>query len=452
MGREGSRAVGVRMFVTGLKLCFAVTLSMIMLVCKTQAGGFELQTQSTHMLGMSNAGNGVGNTISSMFWNPAATAAASSGITTDTSVIFNFVDQEISGDVSGGVAAALAGTDSSIEQGENAVSSAAYITWRGTIDPDLVLGLSVTSPFGFKSDVDNDNWVGQLHSQSAELISLNVTPSFSYDIAPGITIGAGMQFQHLDIKDLTTSLAPLSTLAVIPGADKAVMEADGYGYGFTAGITLQPTKRAKIGVGFRSSIQHKLRGSIEVPGLGGAPTTVSTIDAKIDLPEKVTGSLQYEFSPAFRGYGTVEWTNWSRLDTVSVKNQQLFLSSPAGNTVATLDLNWDDGWFFALGGEYDISKKLTLRGGIAYEISPVQDPSQRLLQIADSDRFIIGTGATYNMTSATSLNFSYNHIFFKDGNVDRDPLVALAPINTTNFKGSTDTSVDIFSVGWKTQW
>ena len=55
----------------------------------------------------------------------------------------------------------------------------------------------------------------------------------------------------------------------------------------------------------------------------------------------------------------------------------------AGETVANFDFRWRDGWLFALGGEYDWSPDLTLRTGVAYEVSPVDGATTRLVQDPD---------------------------------------------------------------------
>ena len=39
----------------------------------------------------------------------------------------------------------------------------------------------------------------------------------------------------------------------------------------------------------------------------------------------------------------------------------------------TLPFQYKDGWFFSGGAEYKWTDRLTVRGGIGYEISPVKD-------------------------------------------------------------------------------
>jgi long-chain fatty acid transport protein len=129
--------------------------------------------------------------------------------------------------------------------------------------------------------------------------------------------------------------------------------------------------------------------------------------------------------------------------------QAPLLGIPAGAAGANLDFQWRDGWLFAVGGEYDWSPMLTLRTGIAYEISPVDGPTTRLVQDPDSDRVWASIGASYKWSADTRFDFSYSHVFFEDD----------APFNrvgasfpTPPLLGTADVSMDIISVGYKIVW
>lgn len=63
-----------------------------------------------------------------------------------------------------------------------------------------------------------------------------------------------------------------------------------------------------------------------------------------------------------------------------------------GANISVLDFEWNDGWFIALGGEWDYASRLTLRAGAAYEISPIRNATQRKINVADSDRVWLSAG------------------------------------------------------------
>ncbi len=77
---------------------------------------------------------------------------------------------------------------------------ASYAAWR--YDSRTVFALSINSQFGLGTEPDNPNWAGQVHSRTAKLFSINATPTVSYDIAPGVTVAGGVQFQYIDLQAL----------------------------------------------------------------------------------------------------------------------------------------------------------------------------------------------------------------------------------------------------------
>jgi long-chain fatty acid transport protein len=121
---------------------------------------------------------------------------------------------------------------------------------------------------------------------------------------------------------------------------------------------------------------------------------------------------------------------------------------PPGATVAELDFKWDDGWLFALGGEYDWSPALTLRAGVGYEISPIQSATSRLVQVPDNNHTWVSVGASYKTGANSSIDFAYSHIFYEDDAPFRQfPASTLAP--APPLVGTADVSIDYVSVSWR---
>ncbi len=115
---------------------------------------------------------------------------------------------------------------------------------------------------------------------------------------------------------------------------------------------------------------------------------------------------------------------------------------PGGGELA-IEANWEDGYFLSGGLEYDYSDKLTIRGGVAYEWSPIQEAEQRLAYVPDSDRVWLSAGATYKWNEQTSIDLAYTHIFVEDSDINRV---------TTTYQGDVESSVDIIGVSVKTKW
>lgn len=394
------------------------------------SGGFEVREQSSYFQGVSFAGAAAGgNNLSSIFWNPAASAYVGYGLVTDSSYSLLSVKSEINATGLSNVPPGVnCGTfDCSVDIGGAALVPASYMAYR--MDSRTVFALAMNSQFGTSIKPDNREWIGQLHARSAKLFSFNANPSASYEIAPGLAVGVGLQVQFLDLMHLRSA----SNLAV-PTDVSNTLSGDDIGVGFTAGINWRPNPGTSIGLGYRSSIKHTLDGSLSGPAVGGGSVPIT---ADVTTPDKVTFSFSQAVNPAFRVMGTVEWTKWSELGVVPI--------DPVG---LRLDFQWHDGWLFALGGEWNINPKLTLRAGAAYEISPVQDPTERLVQIPDADRIWASIGGTYQYSDTVAVNFGYSHVFVQDATLQRNLTTGTPP---TLF-ADTKSSVDVFSVGLTMKW
>lgn len=389
------------------------------------AGGFGIE-QSAYYQGMSFAGAAAGGgSLSSLSWNPATANFAGKDLTFESSYSVILMSADLTVTNPG---AQLVTGPAETEMGRNALIGASYATWR--LDNKMVLALSLTSPFGLGTKAKNQDWVGSLEGVTTSLFNLNAAPILSYEIAHGVTVAAGLQVDYFDLQRQT--------------AGTATLRADDTNVGFVAGIDFAPSPDTSIGIGFRSAVNHTLEGHLTVAGAGEAP-----IKASIILPEMLSLGVRQSLSPTTRLTAEVEWVNWSRLNVIPIVLQAPLLGIPAGAAGANLDFQWRDGWLFALGGEYDWSRALTLRTGVAYEISPVDGPTTRIVQDPDSNRVWASIGASYKWSADTRFDFSYSHVFFED-NAPFDRVGASFP--TPPLLGTADVSMDIISVGYKIVW
>ena len=408
--------------VTGKTLSMAMAFVAVGVTATSAfAGGFAVREQSASLMGAAFAGAAAGGDLSSAFWNPAAFGIAENGLTTQSAYSAIFADTELS---NGSTNLPIGGaTSTTIDK--IGVLSASYAAYR--LNDQLVLGLSMNSPFGLSTEPDNENWIGRVHSREAEMLTFNAAPTLAYEISQGVHIAAGLQLEYAKLK-LWSSASPF-----VPSPSSSIKVDDTIGVGFTAGILLKPAAGTSVGLGFRSSIEHNLEGRFTSPLGLSLP-----VKATLETPEMVTFSISQAVSNAMRVMGTVEWSNWSRVDRIPV----------VGLPGAVIDANWDDGWLVSGGLEYDYMPGLTLRGGVGYEKSPIREPAQRLVQLPDSDRIWVGIGASYRYSEATTLDFSYAHVFFDDEHLTRGALANPAFV----LNADVENSANIVSVGMRTRW
>lgn len=402
-----------------LKAGVAAT-AMLLSAGAASAGGFAPHEQSSVFLGSAFAGSAAGGALSSMFWNPAALGQFD-GINSDSSYSLIMPDTVIT--ATGGFLAGRGDSRSSGDIGDTAILPASYFSYQ--LNDQIVLGMGVNAPFGLTTDGDY-GWDGSVLARESKITTYNFTPTVSYRVAPGVLVGAGLQVQYIDaqLRQASVLLDPSSATAAIKGDD--------VGFGFTAGILISPMDGTSIGLGYRSKIEHDLEGSFHVSGV----PFKDSVTANIELPEIVTLSLRQQMAPAWTLLGTVEWTNWSRLPQLAVNCGSGAVLCPSGGI--TLPLGWDDGWFFSAGLEHAYSEKLTLRGGVAYEISPIDSDEGRTTRVPDADRFWLTAGASYKYNENTTIDVSYAHVFVED---------ATTVQAEGNFVGDVESSADIISVG-----
>ena len=407
-------------------LFFASTVvAMAAEIATAKAGGFAVRGQSAYGEGSSFAGMAApGDSISSMFWNPAAVTTATS-MTVEGNVTAVFPRSELDVDPSRSTLSAFGITGSGGNVGEVGIVPATY--FAVSLTDEFYFGMSVTAPYGFGTTSDVP-WVGMFSHLDAETTSINVTPVAGIKFNDMISIAVGMQVQYFDV-DIETALAPTA----VPPRQR--LQGDATDVGLVAGVTLTPFDGTTIGIGYRSAIEYSLDGSqsFDIPvvtSIGTIPAGTYPISADVTLPETVSVGVRQRINDAFTVMVGMEWTNWSRIQTVP------FVGSPAGTN---LPLNFDDGWFFSLGGEYEFNPNLTLRAGLGYEIAPTTD-EDRSMRLADADRIFASIGASYNWNDHLSIDLGYSHLFVDDAPVDE----TTAGIR---YAGTAESSADVFSLG-----
>ncbi|WP_157014643.1 OmpP1/FadL family transporter [Mesorhizobium xinjiangense] len=398
--------------------------AMVAGIATADAGGFAVREQSAYGQGSSFAGMAApGDSISSMFWNPAAVTIVD-GIVVEGNVTGIFPRSKLDVEPTRSTLAPL-GFGNGGNVGEIGVVPTAYFAMP--VNDRLYFGLSINAPYGLATTSDAP-WVGMISHLEAEAVSFNATPIVGVKINDMLSIAVGLQVQYFDV-DIKSALAPIA------GPPKQRVSGDDWGIGFVAGLTFTPMDGTTIGIGYRSMIKQSLEGtqSFDIPVGGGlVPAGSYPIGADIDLPETISVGLRQRITESFTMMAGMEWTNWSRIQTVP------FEGSPVG---ADLALNYEDGWFFSLGGEYKYNPELTLRAGVGYEIAPTED-EHRSIRLPDADRIWASVGASYDWNEKLSLDLGYSHLFVDDGPIDE----TTAGIR---YAGTAEGSVDIISVGFR---
>ena len=131
------------------------------------------------------------------------------------------------------------------------------------------------------------------------------------------------------------------------------LNGDDWAYGWNAGAIVQPLAGTRLGVAYRSEIDHTLRGDVDfsaddagiadfIRGASGAFTDTDG-DVSVTTPATLSFGVHQDLTERVAVMAEAQWTDWSVFDQLTVK-----FDNPAQPDNVTEE-EWEDTWFFALG-------------------------------------------------------------------------------------------------------
>jgi long-chain fatty acid transport protein len=425
----------------------ALTISTASLLSSAPAlaAGFALLEQSASRLGTAFSGTAAAaDDATTIYYNPAGMARltqseallALSGIDIG-SEFRNRNSQAALGQPLGG-----SGGDAG---GWNAVPSA-YLAVPAS--KDLVFGFALNAPFGLKLEYE-PGWMGRFQALNSEIKTYNLNPAVSWRVNDWLSIGAGVNYQRLQA-ELTNSvnytaaigqglqqlvaagsLSPAAVptlLAANTGLEgHARVRGDDSAWGYNVGVLFSLSADTRLGLAYRSSIEYDLRGSARftVPAItnltGAAIVTAASVPGgalapgpvrvALEVPDSATASLSHRIG-SIELLADVAWTGWSSV-------QELRVVRDSGTTLSVTPEEWRDTWRYALGATYKMSDSWKLRGGVAYDETPVPDAT-RTARLPDADRKWLAAGAQWMPADGTLIDFGYAHLFSNDVSMNQD--------------------------------
>ena len=186
------------------------------------------------------------------------------------------------------------------------------------LNPNMWLGMSLNSLHsGFQKTSLMLGAGAITRPNGALLATYNAAPSFAFRINDWISVGTGAQIQY--------AKANVSFGLPDPSAKLVDLRGTGMGYGATAGVTLTPTPTTTIGLGWRSAINQKIDGELGLERSGATLHIWWQFNTTVKLPDIVSLGIRQRVDQRWTLMGTVEWTNWSRIGTLTVSQ---FSGSP----------------------------------------------------------------------------------------------------------------------------
>lgn len=407
-----------------LKLAAAATLSAA-LSSAAVAGGFMLTEQSVAGLGRAYAGAGiVGDDLSAVWYNPAGMSLLS-GTAVQMGAVVADLDLPV--------------TTESGEK-ENGRKHGVpvpnmYIVHQ--IKDDMWFGFGITVPYGMATEY-NPDWKLSDKGMNAEVKTFDFNPNIAVKLTDTLSFGAGVSLQYVTAQFESTKTTDAGQMRVR-------LNADGWAWGGNLGFMWQPTETVRVGLAYRSQVNHKADGYLKTSVSSGNQTMNFMSNdghAEMSGPHTITLTGTWKATDALRLSGLVRWANWSSFDklpisggslrsatTVAAKvraaayieanhitdpelQQQVVAKAIAENATnkTSPEYHWKDSWLFTVGADYDINEQVTVRGGVGYEISPVDDDKYRSATIPDTDRLWLSMGATWHASKNLQGDFGIAYL------------------------------------------
>lgn len=400
------------------------------------AAGFMLTEQSAGSLGRAYAGAGVdGTDLSGVYYNPA-TMVLHKG----TALQAGFVGIGLNLD--------YVGEDGTTANGRNKSQAIPHGYFVHQINDKVWFGLGMTVPFGMGTEYDDD-WAGNEHGISATILTFDLNPNFAFKLSEKFSVGFGasIQYAQADLK-IRNALGQSNGQTL---SAESEIDADSIAWGWNVGMMWSPVENFRMGLSYRSKIKHDAEGdftldraklgSMDVSGdqligmgdqlMQSDPETAMLLKtlgnvlnqqsfdgfATVTAPAWAMASVAWDVNDLVSLYGTFRWTDWSSFD-------QLDITTNVDGVGGSIKNKWRDTYLGSVGMDLRLTDWWTLRGGIAYESSPIANPRTRTAIIPDADRwwFAIGSSFKWSDTFQTDVSFAHLHgvhernLYDSDGN------------------------------------
>ena len=434
---------------------FATGATLLAVGATAHGSGFALLEQSGSRLGTAFAGTAAAaDDATTIFYNPAGmvrlerteVAAAISGVAI-SSEFRNRNSQPALGQPLG-----VEGGDA----GDWNPLAAAYVAVP--ITEGLAAGFAFNVPFGLKLEYDDD-WMGRFQSLESEIKTYNFNPALAFRLNEHMSLGFGLNYQRMQaqltnavnytavIGSVSPALVPLN-----PGlAGHLVVRGDDAEWGFNAGVLFEFTPDTRLGLSYRSPVSYEVEGTVNftaptatnpqgaaiiaaASGPGG-PLADGGASVDLELPDIATASFYQAIGDRAELMIDVAWTGWSSVQYLNVvRDTGVVLSS-------TPEL-WEDTWRYAVGMTWELNDAWKLRGGLAFDETPVPDET-RTARLPDTKRKWVAIGARWTPSDSVLIDLGYAHLFSDDVPINQNE-GSTARVGLLS--GQQESAIDIVSV------
>ncbi len=393
------------------------------------ASGYSIYEQGARAMANAGAFTARADDPSAMFFNPA-------GIVQLKGQRFNF----------GTTAIFLTGSSFDSDLSGNSFDQVDNMAWPSnmyytqTQGDRYAWGVSITTPFGLKTEWAND-FDGRYISRESNLAVLNFNANFAWTFAKEWSAAVGVDFARADIRELSRNI-DFSGLGAPDGFTS--LSGTGTDVGWNVAMRWANEKGWRWGGSYRSKMKPEVDGKIKFENI---PVAVAAFfpngGATADLPLPATFATGIGYAKGkWDGEFDIVWTDWSEFDHLRIDIES--------NTALLADIDqteeWHDTYSFRLGYAYHVSDRHTCRFGAYLDRNPIPDDHVRP-RLPDADRTSVQIGYGFTGKGRFSFDVAYQALFFDNRTVTAFSTSASDPVIPGEYRNFT--SLLGVNLGWK---
>lgn len=440
----------------------ASRIGAAVLICaaysEANASGYAVEHQNAQAMGSAYAGAEARRGDSGYaVYNPAALAGLGRAeVSSNAAILFGKTRYD---NASSTLLGAFPAGGLSSDDGVLPVAFIAGSAFAAPVSDRLTVGLTLTTPFGLRSEYAEGSAV-RYHAQNASLLTIAVAPTMAFEVTDRVAVGASLKVQYMDLTASTVvDAGGVAFLNSVPGFTPggsdlfAEFKGDDIALGYTAGLIAEIVDGLTIGFSWVSKVEHDYDGRIAFERAGSPAALVLNgatglfadqgFVSTLTTPASYALGLSARASERLTLLASGKLTRWSAFDEITFQ-----FDNPV-QPPEIITAQWEDSFSAAIGADYQYSDRLALRAGFAYDETPVDDRFAGP-RIPDEDRRWLTIGATREFTDKLSVDLAAGHVIASKTREIR--LDGLAPGDALRGALDADVKVNTFAVSLRLRY
>lgn len=276
-----------------------------------------------------------------------------------------------------------------------------YLTWKSK-DYPIALGFGSYAPFGLALEY-GDGTPFRTIGQKGSILFNTWNPVIAWQVCDSLSIAAGATVSY--------SKVMLARGVAVPG-DEFQFKGTGVAYGFNLGLLWQPDPKHSFGISYFSAtdVEYSGHSHLRIPSFSVATPigeyrsaqlkNEQDADASIPYPSTLRAGYSFRPTPNWNFEVDVEWTDWDRLNSVTLHQKTGALAIP---------FNYESSFFYEFGVTRKLPWAMEVSAGYIYSENSVPNESFSPL-VPDSNRHVISAGFGKQF-DRYDLNIAYQYAY-----------------------------------------